>query len=82
MGIGPHTFSWELNSGEYIDTPEAVMVFTAHGIGEMSRIFHRFYNNNLIRGRYKTEKRPLLINGRDAHSPEYVGDRPIYNEAL
>ncbi|MGN0493594.1 MAG: hypothetical protein ACI4F7_08110 [Acutalibacteraceae bacterium] len=46
MGNEPQTFSWELNSDEYFDTPEAVMLFTNRGIGEMSRIFHRFYNNN------------------------------------
>ena len=66
MGINPVDFSWKLEAGESFDTPEAVMVFTQNGIGEMSRIFHRFYNRNLIRGRWKTEKRPLLINSWEA----------------
>lgn len=66
MGINPTDFGWRLQKGECFDTPEAVMVYTENGIGEMSRIFHRFYNNNLIRGKYKTEKRPLLINSWEA----------------
>ena len=66
MGINPTDFEWHLEPGDSFETPEAVMVFTTEGIGEMSRIFHRFYNNNLVRGRYKTEKRPLLINSWEA----------------
>lgn len=62
MGINPTDFLWNLLPGESFETPEVCMVYTPDGIGEMSRIFHRFYNNNLIRGRWKTEKRPLLIN--------------------
>lgn len=66
MGINPVDFSWKLEPNESFDAPETVMVFTEEGIGEMSRIFHRFYNRNLIRGRWKTEKRPLLINSWEA----------------
>ena len=77
MGIDPDTFSWELDSGEFFDTPEAIMVYTSFGIGEMSRLFHRFYNNNLIRGRYKTEKRPLLINSWEAAYFDFDADKLV-----
>ena len=77
MGIDPETFSWTLESGETFDTPEAIMVYTPSGIGEMSRIFHRFYNNNLIRGRYKTEKRPLLINSWEAAFFDFDDDKLV-----
>lgn len=66
MGINPTDFGWKLAPGEFFDAPEAVMVFTENGLGEMSRMFHRFYNNNLVRGRWKKEKRPLLINSWEA----------------
>ena len=62
LGINPTDFSWKLEPGETFHTPEAVMVYSDQGLGEMSRRFHRFYNRNLVRGRWKTEKRPLLIN--------------------
>lgn len=77
MGIEPQSFSWLLNGGESFDTPEAVMVFTDGGIGEMSRKLHRFYNNNLIRGRYKTEKRPLLINSWEAAYFDFDADKLV-----
>lgn len=66
VGFNPEQFRWQLAPGETFHAPEAVMVYTDGGLGEMSRIFHRFYNNHLIRGRYKTEKRPLLINSWEA----------------
>ncbi len=62
MGINPVDFSWHLENGEVFQSPEAVHVYTDKGVGEMSRIFHRLYMHNLIRGKYKYEKRPLLIN--------------------
>ena len=66
MGINPNTFTWKLEANEVFDAPEVVCVYSNEGIGEMSRIFHRFYNNNLINGKYKTEKRPILINSWEA----------------
>ncbi len=66
VGFNPEQFSWTLLPGEQFFTPETVMVYTDGGIGEMSRIFHRFYNENLIRGKYKAQKRPLLINSWEA----------------
>lgn len=66
MGINPNGFKWKLSPNEEFYTPEAVCVYSYSGIGEMSRTFHRFYNNHLINGRYKFEKRPVLINSWEA----------------
>ena len=77
MGINPTDFEWTLAPGETFCTPEAVSVYTNKGIGEMSRIFHRFYNNNLIRGKYKTEKRPLLINSWEAAYFDFDSDKLV-----
>ena len=74
-GINPTDFSWHLEPGESFQTPEAVMVYTDKGLGEMSRIFHRLINNNLIRGRYKTEKRPLHINNWEATHCDFDGEK-------
>lgn len=75
MGINPTDFTWNLAPNECFETPEAVMVFTDEGIGEMSRIFHRFYNNNLVRGVWKTQKRPLLINSWEAAYFDFDTDK-------
>lgn len=66
MGINPNDFSWRLEPGESFMTPEAVIVYSNAGIGEMSRTYHRLYNNNLVCGKWKTAKRPLLINSWEA----------------
>ena len=77
MGINPTDFSWHLESGEKFQSPEAVLVYTDKGLGEMSRIYHRLYMNNLVRGRYKTEKRPLLINSWEAAYFDFDTDKLV-----
>lgn len=62
LGINPTDFGWHLEAGESFETPEAVSVYSAQGLGGMSRIFHKLYRNNLCRGPWKNAKRPLLIN--------------------
>ena len=66
MGINPEDFSWHLEPGESFQAPEAVLVYSCQGLGGMSRTYHKLYNNNLVRGKYKYEKRPLLINSWEA----------------
>lgn len=75
MGINPTDFGWHLEPGEAFDAPEALMVYTDKGIGEMSRIFHRFMNAHIIRGRWKEEKRPLLINSWEAAYFDFDTDK-------
>ena len=77
MGINPETFSWKLEPGESFQSPEAVMVYTDKGIGEMSRIFHRLYSNNLIRGKWKKAKRPLLINNWEGTGMDFDDDKLV-----
>lgn len=76
-GINPVDFCWHLEPGDTFQTPEAVMVYTDKGVGEMSRIFHRLYNNNLVRGKYKYEKRPLLINSWEAAFFDFDTDKLV-----
>ncbi len=66
MGINPVDFRWKLEVGESFTTPEAVLVYSANGIGEMSRTYHKLYNRNLCRGYWKDNKRPILINNWEA----------------
>lgn len=77
MGINPTDFCWRLDPGESFTAPELVMVYSSEGIGEMSRIFHRLYNNHLIRGEWKTKKRPLLINSWEAAYFDFDDDKLV-----
>ncbi|MBR3553224.1 MAG: alpha-galactosidase [Clostridia bacterium] len=77
MGIDPEDFGWLLAPGESFATPEAVHVFSSEGLGGMSRVFHRCYDAHLIRGRWQTEKRPLLINSWEAAYFDFDTDKLI-----
>ncbi len=66
MGIHPFEFTWTLKPDSQFQTPEAVMVFSDKGLGEMSRTFHDLYRNHLMRGMWKDKVRPILINNWEA----------------
>lgn len=66
IGINPDGFCWKLGVGETFTAPETVIVYSAEGIGNMSRNFHDVYRKHLIRGEYKDKKRPILINNWEA----------------
>lgn len=66
MGISPYHFSWKLGAGESFQSPEVVMVYSAEGLGHMTRTFHDLYRGHLIRSPWKDKKRPILINNWEA----------------
>lgn len=74
MGINPDAFGWHLEAGESFAAPETAMVYSANGLGDMSRTFHKLYSKHLIRGKWKNVKRPLLINNWEATGMEFDGD--------
>ena len=66
LGINPHCFDWTLHDGESFEAPEAVMTFSDEGYNGLSRNFHDFVNNNIVRGDWKNIERPILINDWEA----------------
>ena len=66
MGIHPEGFTWKLEPGERFTAPEVVMVYSAEGLGKMTRTFHDLYREHLIRSPYLHKKRPILINNWEA----------------
>jgi len=77
IGINPETFGWNLEAGEEFYSPEAVMVYSDHGMGGMSRTYHKLYRNNLCRGEWKTKKRPVLINNWEATYFNFDDDKLV-----
>lgn len=61
-GISPDRFEWRLGTGESFETPEAVMCFSAEGLGGMSRAMHDFVNRHIVRGPWAGRGRPVLVN--------------------
>ncbi len=66
IGVNPFDFSWLLEAGEAFQSPEAVLVHSAQGLGEMSRTYHKLYRTRLCRGKYRDATRPVLINNWEA----------------
>ena len=42
------------------------MVYSANGLGEMSRRFHKIIRQNVCRGKFRDTERPVLINNWEA----------------
>ncbi|MBQ8381330.1 MAG: alpha-galactosidase [Clostridia bacterium] len=74
-GINDFDFSWLLSPGESFETPEAVLSFSAEGLGGMSRSFHRAYREHLINKRYVKALRPVLINNWEATYFEFTFEK-------
>lgn len=66
LGINPENFKWTLKEGEAFETPEAVMVYSEHGMNGMSQTFHQLYRTRLARGKWRDQERPILINNWEA----------------
>lgn len=66
LGISPYHFRWKLETGESFQAPEVVLVYSACGLGHMSRTLHDLYRNHLIRSPWRNKKRPILLNNWEA----------------
>lgn len=77
LGINPYDFSWHLEPGEDFQAPEVIMTYSGEGLGQMSRNFHDVMRNNLIRGKWKNMRRPILINNWEATYFNFDTDKLI-----
>lgn len=66
MGIHPQEFCWQLAPEDSFQTPEAVMVWSDHGLNGMSQNYHKLYRTRLARGVWRDKVRPILINNWEA----------------
>ena len=65
MGLGDENFNYRLRDGETVFCPEAVMTYSAKGLGTMSRNFHHFTNNHIVPAKAK-DRRPVVLNSWEA----------------
>ncbi len=77
MGINPEDFRWKLDPGESFTAPEAITVYSSEGLGGMSRTFHHFFLDHLMRSKWTKKKRPLLINSWEAAFFDFDGDKLV-----
>lgn len=77
LGIHPAGFDWKLEPEESFQTPEAVMVYTDHGLNSMSQTFHKLYQKRLARGYWRDRPRPVLNNNWEATYFNFTEDRLV-----
>ncbi len=64
MGLGQ--LQWTLEPGEVFAAPEAALVCSPSGFGQMSRQLHRAVRERLVRDPCQGGRRPVLINNWEA----------------
>jgi len=65
-GLNPFDFSYRLAPGESLETPPFFAGFTEAGLGEASRILHRFQREHVLPGRPHARLRSVLYNSWEA----------------
>ena len=74
-GIDSDNFRWLLQSGSEFYSPAAVMAFSAHGLGEMSRAFHNFYRKHVVNPKFAFAPRPIVVNNWEATYFDFDTDK-------
>lgn len=77
MGINPYHFTWTLEPGAIFTAPEAAMVCSPCGFGQMSRQFHKAIRKNLIRDPWAGRRKPVLINHWEATETHFTAGRLV-----
>lgn len=66
IGLQDEMFDYPLAAGEIFHTPETAMAYTSQGLAALSHIYHELIRYHVCRGKYKTARRPVLINSWEA----------------
>lgn len=75
MGIHPDGFSYLLKQDEEFMAPQVIMSFSDNGFTTLSQQYHDILRENMCRGKYKHEKRPVLINNWEATYFDFNGEK-------
>ena len=74
-GIHPDGFSWPLDPGEAFDTPEVILSWSDRGFNGLSGHFHDIIRENITPPRFRTGRRPILLNSWEACYFDFDADR-------
>ena len=65
-GFNTFDFAYPLQPNESLETPVFFAGFTKHGLGEASRLLHRFTNTQILPTSSRSKPRPVLYNSWEA----------------
>jgi alpha-galactosidase len=74
IGIQDDMFEYSLLPKEEFNSPEVAISY-ADGLTKLSQNYHALILNNICRGKYKQEARPILINNWEATYFDFNGDK-------
>jgi alpha-galactosidase len=77
IGIHPDRFAWHLDPGAEFTTPEAILAWSATGLGGLSEAFHDLFRDRLARGRWRDRVRPIVLNNWEATYFDFDHDRLV-----
>ena len=77
MGIHPYHFRWTLAPGGDFTAPEAALVCSPNGLGQMSRQFHRAILDHLRRDPFQHERKPVLVNNWEATYFDFTAEKLV-----
>lgn len=66
IGVNKFGFGYTLETGETFQSPEAVLVYSDNGLGQMSRIWHKLTRERICRSKFRDIERYALINNWEA----------------
>ena len=75
LGMSDEMMDYPLSADECLCVPEVAMAYTADGLAALSHIFHKVIREHVCRGRYKTARRPVLINSWEAAYFHFTGEK-------
>ncbi len=75
IGFSGEMLDYPLAPGKCFYTPEAAFAYTPQGFASLSHIYHRLIRHHVCRGKYKTARRPVLINSWEAAYIDFDGGK-------
>ena len=65
-GLNHERFRWRLEPGESFCAPEVILAYSHRGLGDLSRLYHRFLRRHVCRRLPQERPRPVLLNSWEA----------------
>lgn len=65
-GINDYNFTWKLGTNAEFQTPESLIVYSDQGFNGMSQTFHHLIQERVVRGKFRDQERPIVVNNWEA----------------
>ena len=74
MGLHSDILHYPLKQNESLVIPETILTYSDKGFGELSMQYHKCIQKHIVRGKYKNQPRPVLVNSWEASYFNFNGE--------